>query len=518
MFLKIKLIVIALLAGMMMGLTTAPVSWWYLAWIALIPLWILINNYSKSLRDLILFSLAWGFGYHGVALFWITGIHPMTWMGVPWLASLAIALFCWLFISFWGALLVVIWSLLFTFLNNKIPQKYNLFFSLTRILIGVSIWCLLESLWSNTPLWWSSLSYSQSPNNLAILQILSISGSNTLTAAIIAVNGLFAEAFIQKRTVSIPNLYPGFILLFLGFFLLTSLHLIGYLSYQSTISVSAKDKIKIGIIQGNIPNEIKLYPGGWRKAIEGYTTGYQKLAKVGVELIITPETALPFYWHDLVARHGSLFEAILTAKVPVIVGAFDRQENSFTNSLFLVTGEGKIFSSYDKVKLVPLGEYIPFEQVLGKVIDRLSPLDAHLIAGKTNQIVDTPWGRAIVGICYESAFPEHFRRQAAAGGEFIITASNNAHYSETMPAQDHALDIMRAIETDRWLARATNTGYSAIVNPHGDTIWLSEINQYQLHVGKIYRRQTSTLYVKWGDWLTKVLLLFSLISYFYLST
>jgi apolipoprotein N-acyltransferase len=112
-----------------------------------------------------------------------------------------------------------------------------------------------------------------------------------------------------------------------------------------------------------------------------------------------------------------------------------------------------------------LGEYIPFEQALGHLVDRLSPLDAHLIAGRATQLFETPFGRAIVGICYESAFAKHFRRQAAAGGQFILTASNNAHYSETMPAQHHAQDVMRAIETDRWAVRATNTGYSGIVDP-----------------------------------------------------
>jgi apolipoprotein N-acyltransferase len=78
-----------------------------------------------------------------------------------------------------------------------------------------------------------------------------------------------------------------------------------------------------------------------------------------------------------------------------------------------------------------------------------------------------------------------------------------------MPAQHHAQDIIRAIESDRWTARATNTGYSAIVDPHGNTLWKSQINRYQTHAGTIYRRQTKTLYVQWGDWLTVLLLIMS---------
>ena len=154
---------------------------------------------------------------------------------------------------------------------------------------------------------------------------------------------------------------------------------------------------------------------------------------------------------------------------------------------------------------MPLGEYIPLNEVLGKLINKLSPLDAHLVPGKTNQIFDTPFGKAIVGICYDSAFSEVFQRQTLAGGEFILTAANNAHYSATMPAQHHAQDVMRAIENDRWAVRATNTGYSGIVDPHGRTIWLSEINTYETYTTTIYRRKTQTLYVKLGDWLTPLL-------------
>jgi apolipoprotein N-acyltransferase len=75
-----------------------------------------------------------------------------------------------------------------------------------------------------------------------------------------------------------------------------------------------------------------------------------------------------------------------------------------------------------------------------------------------------------------------------------------------MPAQHHAQDVMRAIETDRWAVRATNTGYSGIVDPHGKTVWISRLNTYALHTDTIYRRQTQTLYVRWGDWLTLMLL------------
>ncbi len=517
-----------------MGLTTAPVNAWFLAWVALVPLWILIIHPSPHLHGpddnigmgswklSLFFGLAWGIGYHGIALFWITGIHPMTWLGVPWLASLAIALFCWIFITLWGASLVVAWSLGMKMAISSGGMSQPLFpIALLRVLMGVAFWCLLEGLWSTGSLWWTSLSFTQSPDNLAILQLGKISGPNTITAAIVAVNGLIAEACLHPSLTHTrsPTLKGGatgtkpacagfnassyWTYLSLAAGLLLTLHLVGFVMYNRPLHDRSAAALKVGIIQGNIPNEIKLYTAGGRRALSGYTRAYKALAAQGVDAVLIPETALPFVW---TAQNNSPFnQAIRETGAIAWVGAFGQHENSITNSLFTVTGTGDIFSRYDKIKLVPLGEFIPFEQFLGKLIDRLSPLDAHLVAGKAEQLFDTPFGRAIAAICYDSAFAEVFRLQAADGGQFILTAANNAHYSPTMPSQHHAQDVMRAIETDRWAVRATNTGYSAIVDPYGRTVWISGINTYEIHAATIYRRQTQTLYVRWGDWLTSVL-------------
>ena len=498
-----------------MGLTPAPFNCWILAWVALVPLWLIVFHSQKSWQQILFSALVWGGGYYGLALFWITGIHPMTWMGVPWLASLAIALFCWLFITGWGIAIVVVWALGLRLIKNLISPKTSKFLnSGFNILIGVTLWCSLEVLWSYGPLWWSPLAYTQSPDNLAILQLCKLSGFSTVTAAIILVNGLLAEVIVTVFR-SPQNKLKSIICLLLPIGICLGLHLLGLGMYRLALNDVEQDVIKVGIIQGNIPNEIKLYSAGWRKALEGYTKGYLHLASQDVDVVLTPETALPFAWEQITNSANSFYQAVVTKKIPAWVGAWGQEGNNFTNSLFTLTGTGETYSRYNKYKLVPLGEYIPFESVLGGIIDRLSPLEAHQVAGQSDQILETPFGRAIVGICYESAFAQHFRRQAAEGGQFIITAANNAHYSKSMPAQHHALDVMRSIETDRWAARATNTGYSAIVDPHGRTIWISELDRYAIHAGTIYPRKTKTLYIRYGNWLVLILLISSLVVLVY---
>nr|WP_281254578.1 apolipoprotein N-acyltransferase [Tychonema bourrellyi] len=395
----------------------------------------------------------------------------------------------------------------------------------TRVLIGTALWCALESFWSQGSLWWTSLSYTQSPHNLAILHLGQISGPSAVTAAIVAVNGLIAEAWIEGSSAAdfVADVTDEirlalwtrqkkltrntWILYLLPAILCLILHIAGGHLYNRPLIQEARTALKIGIIQGNIPNEIKFDSKGWRRALEGYTAGYQKLADRGVDAVLTPETALPFFWTNEYQRSTlSFYQAILDRGILALVGGFGQEGDGMTNSLLAIDKTGEIISRYDKTKLVPLGEYIPFYEILGGMINRLSPLDAHLVPGNPKQLFDTPFGRAIVGICYDSAFSEIFRYQAANGGEFMLTASNNAHYKPPMLAQHHALDVMRAIETDRWAAIATNTGYSAVVNPHGETLWMSGINTYEVKDATIYRRQTQTLYVRWGDLLTPLLL------------
>jgi apolipoprotein N-acyltransferase len=511
-------IAIASGSGMLMGLTPAPVNAWWLAWIALAPLWVLLHPefQGQSLKSKILLGLAWGFGYHSLAIFWITGIHPMTWMGVPWLTSLAIALFCWIFLSLWGATIGGAWAGIFSLLTQTRDRASS---AGVRVLVGVALWCAIESVWSLGALWWTPLAYTQSPHNLVILHLGQLSGTTAVTGAIVAVNGLLAEAWINSR-------HQGKSIYWLPLSLFLVLHLIGFGLYSRPLADAPDAVLRVGIIQGNIPNTIKLYEEGWWRAIEGYTTGYESLADQGVDAVLTPETALPIQWtaplpiqwtapnHRYSLFYQAFYQAILQKRVPVWLGAFGGQGNTIANSLFMISADGETLGEYRKAKLVPLGEYIPFEQWLGGVIDRLSPLEAHMIAGTPGQQFDTPFGRAIVGICYESAFPEAFRRQTAAGGEFMLTASNNAHYSAAMPAQHQAQDVMRAIESDRWAARATNTGYSGIIDPHGRSQWISGLNTYEAHAGTIYRRSTQTLYVRWGDWLMFLLLGLGSIAWF----
>ncbi|MDX2254813.1 MAG: apolipoprotein N-acyltransferase [Pseudanabaenaceae cyanobacterium bins.39] len=500
---NLRNILFAALGGILMGLTPDPFSQWWLAWIALIPLWMLTQK--LKVRSAIAMGLVWGCCYHGMALFWITSVHPMAWMGVPWWTSFWIASLVWILITAWGAILSALWAMGM----SRWGQDLNV---PCRIILACAMFSGLEIVWSWGPLYWTALGYTQSPHDLLLLQISRLSGQQTMTSAIVAVNGLLAEILLhrtwqERKRYAIATLS-----------LLAAMAIYGGWEMQGDRMASGNGQaIKAGIIQGNFPNPLTVQPRGWEIAVNNYTKGYEKLAQSGAEMILTPETAISFPYPDYDPRRVPFDQAVEKYRVPVWLGAFGKTRNpqtedpnNYTNSLFLVNGSSQILGRYDKVRLVPIGEYIPFKPILGNLIKRLSPLRGEVEAGSSEQLVDTPWGRFIVGICYESAYPATFRWQTAAGGRLILSASNNAHFAAYMSAQHHAQDVARAIESDRWAVRATNTGYSGFVDPNGRTVWLSDVNTYETHLETVYLRDTKTLYVLWGDWLTPLLCLSSL--------
>ena len=499
---------ISLASGMLMGMTFAPVEAWYLAWVAIVPLWYLLGRDRTAGKEI--YGLCWGLGCYGWALSWLFGIHPMTWMGVPYLASLAIASFCSTFVTLWGASLVGLWVLCWRFINTK--PNIN---PLIRIILATGCWCGLEELYSLTDLWWTSLALTQSPHNLPILHLGRLAGPSTVGAAIVGINGLIAEGFLaidRHRSLAPSQRFSKATRYFYtATIALGTLHAVGFTIATHSPFQPTESSLTIGIIQGNIGNEVRHNRSGYNLAIENYTQGYLTLAQQGVDAIVTPETAFPYRESQI--KNTAFYRTIIEQKVHIFLGGFGELNGGITNSILSISGDGKQSERYDKWKLVPLGEYIPFEQFIGKFIDTISPLDSHLIAGKFAPTVGTPFGNIIFGICYDSAYPEHFRQQARSG-ELMMTASNDAHYGAGMPAQHHAIDLMRAIETDRWMVRASNTGYSAVIDPHGQTKWISKLNEFTTHAHQVYRKQTQTLYVRYGNWLTPLLLTIGLSLFF----
>ena len=499
-----------------MGL--APVNAWPVAWVALAPLWWAVGQVSQRsgfgdlpvrqrLFTLLPVPLCWSLGYHGVALSWILHLHPLTWMGIPWLGSVAIALFAWMAITGWGIVLVSLWSCGLVAVQPYLPDRAS------RVLAGTALWCGLEALWNLSPLDWTILAYTQSPSNLVILHLGQIAGPLTVSALLVAVNGTLAEAVTAGpgRTgtgrAGALRLGGG-----IAIALCLGAHLLGFALYQQPLAEQPSQAFQVGILQGNVPTREKLSAEGIRQARDRYLSGYQAFADLGVDAVLTPEGAIPVLF-DAAQKESDLFYRLVydqPTTAPVLwLGQFLLEpmgRDRITQSLISLVPQQGIVGQYDKIKLVPLGEYIPLQSVFRGLISRLSPIGTDMIPGNNAQQFDSGLGIAAGGICFDSAFSGLFRSQVARGGAFILTASNIDPYPRRTMMQLHGHEVMRAIETSRWAARATNTGLSSVIDPHGHTLWLSTANQPDGHAETLYRRPQQTLYVRWGNWLTPLLL------------
>ncbi|NMF86558.1 apolipoprotein N-acyltransferase, partial [Nodosilinea sp. P-1105] len=293
--------------------------------------------------------------------------------------------------------------------------------------------------------------------------------------------------------------------------LLLAAHLLGATLYLWPTPNPADQAIALGMVQGNVPTREKLTAAGIAQAFDGYTQGYRTLAAQGVDAVVTPEGAIPLIWQPNLPQFAALTRTVAQAGVPLWLGTVMPSTAAEGHAQTLLelrpTDQGMAVpqARYDKVQLVPLGEYMPLEPILGQLIGRLSPMDSYLVPGRPDQRFEPSLGPGIVGVCYESAYPRLFRRQARAGGEYIVTVSNNDPYPLGMMRQHHGFDVLRAVESDRWAIRVTNTGLSGLVDGHGRTRWLAPTHTYVAHRATLYRHPWATPYVTLGDWLTPLL-------------
>ncbi|MGF1535509.1 MAG: apolipoprotein N-acyltransferase, partial [Elainellaceae cyanobacterium] len=417
---------LAIIGGLSMGVTVAPVGAWPLAWVALAPLWIVVCSSDKlrsagarTMRSAAGYGFVWGLLYGGIVVHWLWFLHPLTWMGVPWLASLAIAAFCWGIVAITGGLWIGAWAACFALLSRAAGHQRSTWAVTQRLLLGTALWAGLDMIMRQGILYWPSLALTQSPVNLVALHLSRLSGPTTLSVAIVAVNGLLAEAWLQARWMRLDakgvpqrestqfhGLNPSkglkgseavrpkhLIAAALG--VLIGVHGLGLLILH--LPTPSGVPLTVGIIQGNIPTRIKLFGEGIRRALQGYTQGYETLAAKGAEVVVLPEGALPFRWRQEREPEvrNPLAAAIHDRGVTALVGTFALREGKLTQSLLAVEGDGTIAGRYDKLKLVPLGEYIPLQDTLGKLVGRLSPVQSDMLPGSSRQTFMAGFGQAI---------------------------------------------------------------------------------------------------------------------------
>ncbi len=218
-----------------------------------------------------------------------------------------------------------------------------------------------------------------------------------------------------------------------------------------------------------------------------------------VDLIVWPEVPAPFYDYD--PNFTGLMAAIAkTAHAAALTGVVGRAADGRPLNSALLTGpDGRIVSRYDKVNLVPFGEFVPWP--FGLLTSKVSKEAGDFEAGSKVVVSSIDGHRIGAFICYESVFPSYIRRFAASGAEVLFNLSNDSWFGKSAARYQHLQIVrMRAVENRRWILRATDNGITAAIDPAGRVVRTTE--QYAEVAARLqYRyRNDLTVYTRFGDW------------------
>jgi apolipoprotein N-acyltransferase len=262
----------------------------------------------------------------------------------------------------------------------------------------------------------------------------------------------------------------------------------------------------VTVVQGNIEQDRKWDPSFQVLTAVKYKNLSLEAAARGADLIIWPETATPFYFLQEELLSSLVIEGIKQAKTYFIIGApsfHDSQPDPYKqlfNSAYLMTPEGKPAGKYDKVHLVPYGEYVPFQRwmpFLGKLVAQVGDFQS----GRRGDTLK--WQQRKVGmlICYEVIFPELARAMVRNGADLLVNITNDAWFGRTSAAYQHfSMAVLRAVENRRTLARAANTGISGFIDPTGRILETTPLFETTTATARVPLLTLSSWYTQWGDW------------------
>ena len=222
-----------------------------------------------------------------------------------------------------------------------------------------------------------------------------------------------------------------------------------------------------------------------------------------VDLIVWPEMPAPFYENDREFMSAAA-DVANVSQAPVLTGVVGRAaDGGVLNSAVMVGENGRMLSRYDKVNLVPFGEFVPWP--LGALTKKVSSEAGTFEAGRAVAVSQLGGHGVGTFICYESVFPGYVRQFVAGGAEVLVNVSNDGWYAKTPARQQHLQIVrMRAAENQRWVLRATNDGVTAVIDPAGRLIRaVQEFEELGARVPFRYRKELST-YTRFGDWFVLV--------------
>jgi apolipoprotein N-acyltransferase len=463
-----------LLASFFLGslavLGFAPFDWWPIVFFSLVGFLLLIL--SSFHKNIFLLGLFYGLGYFGFGVGWIqVSIHQF---GISsYFFSYGATTLLVIFLSSYIGLFAVLLRLL---ANNGF-----------HIAIASSVlWLAMEYfrgyLFTGFP--WLSLGYSQIDGPLG--GYIPIIGSMGCSFLVVLVSCLVVTCAREGRLPSIYRLC-----------VLAGIFCLGILLRFHDITESRGSSLDVTLVQGAIPQEIKWHPNIRQPSIDRYRS--ISADHWDSDIIIWPETAIPAFRNEVGEELRELSSLASETDTNFLLGIprISAESGLKYNSIVSVGDSEQV---YDKRHLVPFGEYLPAVPYLSRLLDYLDIPMSDFSSGSPSQaLLEFPNYKIGVSICYESVFPALIN-QNASESNFLVNLSNDAWFGDSLgPHQHLQIARTRALETGRYLVRATNNGLTAIINHKGNV--LEQATQFVPTYlrGHVQPKTGSTLYVRFGD-------------------
>ncbi len=255
---------------------------------------------------------------------------------------------------------------------------------------------------------------------------------------------------------------------------------------------------KVAVVQGNIDQSLKWDPAYQQATVDKYVTlSRSVLAEARPELIVWPETSMPFYFQDPTPLREPVLEFQRASGVGLVLGspAYNKlgpRGYTLFNRAFLLTGGGEP-QWYDKEHLVPFGEYMPLAEFLP--FDKLVQGVGDFAPGQNTRALKSDDLALGVLVCYEAIFAGLAQDRVAQGANLLVNISNDAWFGATSaPLQHLHITALRAVEQDRWVVRGTNTGISCFIDPLGRIRLAGPQFQDLAATGVVHARTQTTVF------------------------
>jgi len=492
---------LSLLSGALLFFSFPKFGYGWVVWFSLIPLFFALRR--KSGREAFIIGGVTGFAWNLGILYWVADA-VIRYGNLPLPAGYSVLLLLVLYMSLYAAAFS---AALCYFTGRGVPG----------ILVAPFLWVVLEYGKSHllTGFPWGNLGYTLY-EHLAVMQFADLTGVYGLSFLIVMVNAVLYDILRFNRKgwkkmaveMGLSSLVITF-LLFYGSYRIEQVH----------EGMEKAEAVGVAVVQGNIEQAVKWNRDYQLRTLEVYETLTGEWAGAGTELAVWPETAMPFFFQDEDGKQRRIRQLAREKGTCLLFGSPSYGEKGgavrYGNSAFLVSPEGEITGKYDKVHLVPFGEYVPLKTLFNFMEKLVAGVGDFAPGEGWNPL---PMGRGTLGvlICYEGIFPEISRAYKRNGARLLVNITNDGWYgSSSAPYQHFAMSLFRAVENRLYLVRSANTGISALVSPAGEVITSTGIFERTGLHGSVGFLAMESPYSRYGDVFVYFCFFFSAIMFIY---